>query len=123
MLARARLSNLSFPAQKVRLVVDQIRGRGVNDALAVLHGHRRAAARDLEKLLRSAVANASSGERRVDPDVLFVARATVDGGASLKRGRNTTMGRIFRVLKRTCHVTLELDTRDGEAPAAPRRRG
>jgi large subunit ribosomal protein L22 len=110
MIALARMRHLRSSPQKTRLVVDQIRNKGVNTALAMLQTHKRAVARDLEKLLRSAVANASIGEQRVDPDQLVIRRATVDGGPTLKRSRNRSMGRVYRILKRTCHVTLELDT-------------
>jgi large subunit ribosomal protein L22 len=111
-IAKARLRYLRTSPQKARLVVDQIRDRGVNDALSTLRTHKRAVARDLEKLLRSAVANASLGEQRVDPDHLFVSRAFVDPGPTMKRSRHRAMGRVFRILKRSCHVTLELDTRE-----------
>ena len=67
--------------------------------------------KDLEKLLRSAVANVQQGERRVDVDDLFVSKATVDGGRIEKRVRVRSMGRIFRIMKRSCHVTVQLDTR------------
>lgn len=112
MIAKARLRYLRTSPQKARLVVDQLRNRGVNEALSTLRNHKRAVARDLEKLLRSAVANASLGEQRVDPDHLFVSRAFVDAGPTLKRSRHRAMGRVFRILKRSCHVTLELDTRE-----------
>jgi len=119
MISKARLRHLRTSPQKARLVVDQIRNRGVEDALSLLRNHKRAVARDLEKLLRSAVANASVGEQRVDPDHLYVARAFVDAGPTQKRIRHRAMGRVFQILKRSCHVTLELDTRKkGKAAVA-----
>lgn len=118
MIAKARLRYLRTSPQKARLVVDLIRNRTVEEALATLRHQKRGVARDLEKLLRSAAANASLGEQRVDPDQLLVARAYVDAGPITKRSRHRAMGRVFRILKRSCHVTLELDTRESGAPPA-----
>jgi large subunit ribosomal protein L22 len=112
MIARASLRHLGVSPQKTRLVLDQIRNRKVEDALATLRNHRRGVAKPLEKLLRSAVSNASAGEQRIDPDQLYVSRAFADTGPSLKRSRQRAMGRVFRILKRSCHVTLELETTD-----------
>ena len=111
MVTKAKLRFLKTSAQKTRLVVNQIRGRKVGEALSILHYSRKIVAKDLEKLVRSAVANAQQGERRVDVDDLFVATATVDGGPIEKRVRVRSMGRVFRIMKRSCHVTLQLDTR------------
>ncbi len=118
MIAKARLKYLRTSPQKARLVVDLIRDRSVEEALATLRTQKRAVARDLEKLLRSAAANASVGEQKVDPDRLVVSRAYVDVDPTMKRSRHRAMGRVFRILKRSCHVTLELDTRDKGRPAA-----
>lgn len=120
MMAKARLRYLGTSAQKTRLVLDQIRGLGVNQALATLGESPKAVSRDMAKLLRSAVANAQKGDQRVDADTLFVSRAFVDGGPSLKRIRPATFGRAFRVLRRTCHITVELDAREGVAPRLSR---
>lgn len=111
MITQARLRFLKTSAQKTRLVVDQIRGRDVGEALSILHRSPKLVSKDLEKLLRSAVANAQQGERRVDVDDLFVSKATVDGGRIEKRVRVRSMGRIFRIMKRSCHVTVQLDSR------------
>jgi large subunit ribosomal protein L22 len=105
--------------QKTRLVVDQIRGKRVEEALSILRFSPRAAAREIEKLLRSAVANAEQREERVDVDRLRVSRAAVDPGPSLKRVRFRAMGRAFRILKRSCHVSLELDLDGARRPAGP----
>jgi len=119
MISKARLRYLRRSPQKVRLVVDQIRNRGVEDALSLLRHQKRAVAKDLEKLLLSAVANASVGEQRVDPDILYVSRVFVDAGPTQKRMRHRAMGRVFQILKRSSHVTLELDTRHkGKAAGA-----
>ena len=117
MIARARLSHLRGSPQKARLVVDQIRRRGVNEALSTLRNHKRGVAKSLEKLLRSAVANASVGDQKIDPDDLIISRAFVDPGPVAKRSRHRAMGRVFRILKRTCHITLELDTVEGARAA------
>ena len=121
MIAKAKLRYLRTGPQKTRLVVDQIRHRGVNEALSMLQNHKRAVARDLEKLLRSAVANATVGEQKVDPDNLIISGAYVDAGPTLKRVRHRAMGRLFRILKRTSHVTLELDTVDSHGSRRRRR--
>jgi large subunit ribosomal protein L22 len=120
MVAKARMMYLRSSAQKTRLVVDQIRGMGVNQAVALLRESPKSVARDIVKVLRSAVANAEKGDQRVDADTLYVSRAAVDGGPSLKRIRPATFGRAFRVLKRTCHIMLELDAREEARPRASR---
>jgi len=111
MVTQAKLRFLKTSAQKTRLVVDQIRGRDVGEALSILHYSTKIVSKDLEKLLRSAVANAQQGERRVDVDDLFISKAHVDGGPIEKRVRVRSMGRVFRIMKRRCHVTLQLDAR------------
>jgi len=111
---------LRSSAQKTRLVIDQIRGLGVNRAVALLRESPKAVSRDVVKVLRSAVANAEKGDQRVDADTLYVSRAVVDGGPSFKRIRPATFGRAFRVLRRTCHITLELDAREESRPRESR---
>ena len=110
----ARLRYLQASPQKVRLVVDQIRGRDVQEAANLLALSRKSVAKPLGKLLRSAIANAESLDEQVDVDRLFVKEAFVDVGPTLKRIRAQPMGRAFRVLKRQSHVTIKLDTRKGE---------
>ena len=109
MIATAKLRYLGVSAQKTRLVVDQVRGQNVNDALAILRYSRKMVAKDLQKLVKSAVANAQQKDPSVDVDRLFVARAQVDNAPPMKRARAQSMGRIFPVLKRACHVTVGLD--------------
>jgi large subunit ribosomal protein L22 len=111
MVSKAKMRYLRSSPQKTRLVVDQIRGLDANKALATLDESRKSVARDVSKLLRSAVANAQKGDQRVDADTLFVSRAWVDCGPSLKRSRAATFGRAFRILHRTCHITVELEAR------------
>ena len=108
---KAKVRFLKTSAQKTRLVVNQIRGQQVGEALAILKGTRKLVAKDLEKLLRSALANAQQADARVDVDRLWVSRATVDEGPSEKRARARSMGRIYRIIKRRCHVAVELEAR------------
>lgn len=119
-MVRAQLKYLGVSAQKTRLVIDQVRGKNVNEALSILDFSPKRVARDLEKLIKSALANAQQKDPGVDVDSLVVSRATVDDGPPLKRIRHQSMGRIYRVLKRSCHVTVELGV-PGESVAAARR--
>lgn len=116
MIANAKLNYLGVSAQKTRLVVDQVRGRTVDDALSILRYSPKRVSRDLEKLVKSAVANAQQSDPNVDIDRLRIVRATVDDAPPMKRIRNQSMGRVFRVLKRACHVRIDLDV-------APKGRG
>jgi large subunit ribosomal protein L22 len=114
MEVKAQLRYLQASPQKVRLVADQIRGRGVQEAANDLSLSKKAAARAVRKLLQSAVANAENRDDQVDVDRLYVKEIFVDGGPTLKRIRPQPMGRAFRVLKRQSHVTIKLDTRKGD---------
>ena len=107
----ARLRHLQASPQKVRLVVDLIRGKDVEEAATILRTTKKSAAKPIEKLLKSAVANAENRDDNVDVAKLYVKTAFVDGGPMLKRIRANTMGRAFRILKRRSHVTITLDTR------------
>jgi large subunit ribosomal protein L22 len=117
MEVRARLRYLHGSAQKVRLVADLIRGKGVQDAVNLLQVTKKSAARHVEKCLKSAIANAEHREDHVDVDRLYVKEVFVDGGPMAKRIRPAPMGRAFRVLKRQSHITIKLDTRKGEGKA------
>jgi len=110
-VARARLKYLGVSAQKTRLVVDQVRGRAVGEAVALLRYSPKRVALDLAKLINSALANAQQADGQVDVDRLFIRRATVDQAPSLKRSRQNSMGRVFPIHKRSCHVTIDLDLR------------
>ncbi len=110
----ATLRYLQASPQKVRLVADQMRGKGVEEAATLLKLSKKAAAAPLGKLLRSAVANAENRDDQVDLDDLYVKEIFVNGGPSLKRWRAQPMGRAFRILKRQSHVTIKLDTRKDE---------
>jgi len=113
-------------AQKAGLVLDQIRGREVAQALATLRFSRKLIARDIEKVLRSAVANVQQQDGfSGDVDRLYVARCFANQGPSMKRVRPAPMGRAFRVVKRMAHLTVEVAERPGaskKSAAAPRRR-
>jgi len=93
--------------RKARLVAEHIRGRTVPEARTVLAFTPRAAARELEKVLRSAVANAEANHNLAGDD-LFVSAATVDEGPVLKRWRARARGRAVRIRKPTCHITVTL---------------
>lgn len=122
MIATAKLKYLGVSAQKTRLVVNQVRGKNVGDALTILRFSPRRVARDLHKLLSSAVANAQQGDPNVDVDHLVVLRAVVDDAPPMKRSRHQAMGRVFRVLKRACHVTIDLDLAGGAVRAEAKSR-
>ena len=110
-VSAATLRHHRGSAQKMRLVIDQIRGRNVDEALGLLRCSAKEVARPIEKLLRSAVANAVSAEEKRDVDTLFVGEAYVGPGPSLKRVRGRAFGRAFRILHRTCHVTVKLSAK------------
>ena len=117
--ARARFVRVS--SRKAHLVLAQIRGKSVGEALATLQYTPRAAARLIEKVLRAAVANAEHNHQVRDLDTLRVVRATADGGPSLKRIQPRAMGRAFFIKHRTSHLTIGVsDEVNGLArPAAP----
>lgn len=108
MEARAQLRYMKASPQKVRLVVDLVRGKKVEDALEILRFTKKSCAKDLEKLLRSAVANAENGEAGADIDELVVSRIWVDEGPREKRVQPAPMGRAYQIIKRQSHVTVTL---------------
>lgn len=109
----AKLRYLQGSPQKVRLLANQIRGKDVQEAANILKLSSKYASRPMEKLLKSAIANAESRDESVDVDLLYVKEIFVDRGPMLKRLRPAPMGRAFRVLKRQSHITIKLDTRKG----------
>jgi ribosomal protein L22 len=119
MKVRAQAKWVRTSARKARLVLDHIRGRSVPEARTILAFTQRAAATDIEKVLRSAVANAEANHG-LDGDDLVVESAYADEGPTLKRWKPRARGRVNRIRKRTCHVTLVL----AEKPESktPRRR-
>jgi large subunit ribosomal protein L22 len=104
---RAAAKWVRITPRKARLVVEHIRGRTVPEARTMLAFTERAAAREIDKLLRSAVANAEANHNLIGDD-LVVKTAYVDEGPTLKRWRARARGRAVRVRKRTCHITLTL---------------
>ena len=105
--------------RKARLVVDHIRGRSVPEARTVLAFTQRAAAREIEKVLRSAVANAEANHN-LDGDDLVVSSVYVDEGPVLKRWRARARGRAARIHKPTCHITVKLTPLERAPEPAPK---
>jgi len=118
---RAQAKWVRMSARKGRVVAEHIRGRSVPEARAVLAFTQRAAAREIEKVLASAVANAEANHGLAG-DELIVHTAVVDEGPTLKRWRARARGRVARIHKQTCHVTVLLAPAAQEAPAAPEGR-
>ena len=115
---RAEARYVRAAPRKVQLVVDQIRGRTVPEARTILAFLTRDAARDVSRVLDSAVANAEANHGLVG-DELFVAVAYVGAGPQLKRWRARARGRVGRIRKRTCHITVALALPTGEEIPAP----
>ncbi len=100
--------------RKARLVADHIRGRSVPEARTILAFTTRAAAHEIEKVLRSVVANAESNPNlHWNGDELFVSAVFVDEGPTIKRWRPRARGRVNRILKRTCHITIRVEKLQG----------
>ena len=117
--ARATAKYIRTSAQKAGLVMDLIRGRDVNAALATLRFARKSVAKDVEKVLRSAIANAQQKDGfGGDVERLFVTACYADQGPSQKRIRPAPMGRAFRIVKRTAHLTVQVAERPSAVIAA-----
>ncbi|MBW2029937.1 MAG: 50S ribosomal protein L22 [Deltaproteobacteria bacterium] len=108
METRAVAKYVRISPRKVRLVMDQVRGVKVEDALNMLTYSPKKGAYILRKLIRSAVANAEENHN-MDVDTLYVKRVFANEGPTLKRFRPRAMGRATRIRKRTCHLTVILD--------------
>jgi large subunit ribosomal protein L22 len=104
---RAEAKWVRISARKARLVAEHIRGRSVPEARSVLAFTQREAAREIDKVLRSAVANAES-QHQLSDQRLYVSAAYVDEGPTMKRWRPRARGRLGRIKKRTCHITVKL---------------
>jgi large subunit ribosomal protein L22 len=110
--AQATAKYVRTSAQKAGLVCDLIRGKDINRALSALQFSKKSVARDVAKVLRSAVANAQQQDGfSGDVERLFVSKAHADNGPSMKRVRPAPMGRAFRIIKRTAHLTVEVTER------------
>jgi large subunit ribosomal protein L22 len=120
MRVRAQAKWVRTSARKARLVLDHIRGRSVPEARTILAFTSRAVATDIEKVLKSAVANAEANHG-LDGDELIVETAYADVGPTLKRWKPRARGRVNRIKKRTCHVTLVLVERPEEQTRRRRR--
>jgi ribosomal protein L22 len=118
---RAQAKWVRTSARKARVVAEHVRGRSVPEARAVLAFTPRAAARDIERVLASAVANAESrDDLRWKGEELYVASIAVDEGPTLKRWRARARGRVARIKKRTCHITVTLAQAEVVESPAPK---
>jgi large subunit ribosomal protein L22 len=116
---RAEARYVRTAPRKAQLVTEQIRGRTVPEARTILAFMTRDAARDVERVLSSAVANAEANHN-LDGDDLYVSVAVVGAGPTLKRWRARARGRVARIKKRTCHITIALALPEGGVIPAPR---
>ena len=118
MAARAVLRGVRQSPRKIRLVIDTIRGKDVNSAYAILKFSKRKAAKQIEKVLKSAVSNAEQDAVRenlpFDVDSLFVERAVVNAGATLWRWRAAAYGRSAPIRKRTSAIEIRLGSKEGQ---------
>ena len=111
----ATMRNVPSSPRKMRYVVDMIRGMEVNRALGVLRFSKKQAAADVEKLLRSAIANWEvKNDRKAEDGELYISKVFVDEGVTMKRMRPAPQGRGYRIRKRSNHVTLFVDTKTND---------
>ncbi len=114
MEARAVHKYIPTSPRKMRLVIDLIRGKGVEEAISILHFLPKHSSEEAEKTLRSAIANLQNKEDsgRIDFSQIYVKEAFVNGGPTMKRIRPAPMGRAYRVRKRSNHLTIVVSIRD-----------
>ena len=112
MEARAHSNFIRISPRKVQIVCDLIRGKDVRTAQGILMQTPKAASEHLQKLLKSAAANAENNFE-MDPDNLYVAAVFATSGPILKRGRPRAHGRMYRINKRTSHITLVVKEKEG----------
>ena len=111
----AALRDVPTSPRKMRYVADLVRGMEVNKALATLRFNTKAASKDVEKVLRSAIANwEQKNERKAENGELYISKIFVDEGATLKRMRPAPQGRGYRIRKRSNHVTIFVDAKSNE---------
>jgi large subunit ribosomal protein L22 len=115
--AHAEAKYIRTSAQKAKLVMDLIRGKQVAEALSILRFTKKAVAREIEKALHSAIANATviaerNQKRQIDTDELYVSACYANQGPSMKRVRPAPMGRAYRVIRRTAHLTIRVAERE-----------
>ncbi len=108
MVARAEARYIRMSAQKIRLVVDLIRGRKAGEAITILQSINKKIAPTVEKVLRSAIANAGNKSDHVDVDKLYVSEAYVNEGPRMKRIRPAPMGRAYRYQRRISHISVSV---------------
>ncbi len=113
-IAKAEARYMRVSPQKARLVIDMIRGQQAGDAINILSATKKRVAYSIEKILRSAIANAESTSQDVDVDKLIVSEAYVNEGPRQKRIRPAPMGRAYRYQRRTSHIVVKV----GESAAA-----
>jgi large subunit ribosomal protein L22 len=113
---------IRIPPRKAKLVMDMVRGKDINEALSVLRFTPKHAARVVEKVLRSAMANAQQNHGVKDIDFLFVKRAYADNGPTMKRFRQRAMGRATPIKKRTSHLTIVLEEKERRELDVPKKR-
>jgi large subunit ribosomal protein L22 len=106
METRATAKYVRGSPQKTKLVVDLIRGKNVSEALAILRFTKKRVGKEVEKVLKSAIANAEQKEEGTDVDRLFVSRAYVNEGPRMKRLRPAPMGRAYRIQRPMSHITI-----------------
>ncbi|MGH9359625.1 MAG: 50S ribosomal protein L22 [Terriglobia bacterium] len=114
MEARATIKYLRVSAQKARLVADLIRGQRAGDAINILRFTKKRVTQEVEKALRSAIANAEQKSDRVDVDELIVSQAYVNEGPRTKRVRPAPMGRAYRYQRRMSHITVVVQSPEGD---------
>ena len=111
----AILRDVPSSPRKMRYVVDMVRGMEVNKALATLKFNSKSAAKDIEKVLRSAIANwEQKNNRKAESGELYISKIFVDEGATLKRMRPAPQGRGYRIRKRSNHITIFVDAKTNE---------
>jgi len=108
MEAHATAKYIRGSAQKVRLVVNLIRGKNVSEALTILRYTKKRACKEVEKVLKSAVANAEQKNEGLDVDSLVVSQAYVNEGPRMKRVRPAPMGRAYRIQRRMSHISVHV---------------
>ncbi len=116
-LAKCEARYMRVSAQKVRLVVDMIRGQQAGDAINILKSTNKRIAPAIEKVLRSAIANAESKSEDVDIDKLFVTEAYVNEGPRMKRIRPAPQGRAYRYQRRMSHIVVKVGEKAATAAA------
>jgi large subunit ribosomal protein L22 len=108
MISKATSKFIKMSPQKARLVIDMIRGKDVSEALMTLKFTNKRATGEIEKVVKSAVANATQKSENIDVDDLFIETAFINEGPRMKRVRPAPMGRAYRIQRRTAHITIEL---------------